>query len=156
MPRHSYSCLNWRLYILLKLVQFIYSTVVVVIKMTCLFELLPPTRRICFRRFLSVCLFVCLIASLCKNFHTDLHEIFTEGWQWATEQLIKFRWRSGLPSRYRDCFPDSSLLASTESGISRLHCATLQWWTCTSGLWRHRPQRYELSQCSLLLLYLRK
>ena len=32
-------------------------------------------------------LFVCLLATL------DLHEIFTEGWQWASEQMITFRWR---------------------------------------------------------------
>jgi len=25
----------------------------------------------------------------------DLHEIFSEGWQWANEQMIKFWWRSG-------------------------------------------------------------
>jgi len=62
------------------------------------------------------CLFVCLLATLCKNFQTDLHELFTEGWQWANEQMIKFRWRSGSPSRYRDCFPGMSLLGDTESG----------------------------------------
>jgi len=27
--------------------------------------------------------------------------------QWASEQVIKFRWLSGSPSGYRDCFPDS-------------------------------------------------
>jgi len=36
-----------------------------------------------------------------KNFATDLHEIFREGWQWANEQLVKFWWRSG--SRIRSC-----------------------------------------------------
>jgi len=25
----------------------------------------------------------------------DLHEIFSEGWQWANEQMIKFWWLSG-------------------------------------------------------------
>jgi len=54
---------------------------------------LPPPWRICFRRCLSVCLPVCLLlATLRKNFVTDLHEIFREGWQWANEQLIKFWW----------------------------------------------------------------
>jgi len=33
-----------------------------------------------------VCLFVCLLVTLRKNFRTDLHEIFREGWQWASEQ----------------------------------------------------------------------
>jgi len=28
-----------------------------------------------------VCLFICLLATLCKNFLMDLHEIFREGWQ---------------------------------------------------------------------------
>jgi len=32
----------------------------------------------------------------------------------ANEQMIKFWWRSGSPS-YRNCFPDPSLLGSTES-----------------------------------------
>jgi len=63
-----------------------------------------------------ICLSVCLLATLRKNFRTDLHEIFREGWQWATEQMIKFPWRSGSPSGYRDCFPDLSLLGDTESG----------------------------------------
>ena len=38
---------------------------------------------------------VCLLATLRKNFQTDLHEIFREGWQWANEQTVKFWWRSG-------------------------------------------------------------
>jgi len=33
-----------------------------------------------------VCLFVCLLTTLRKNFQTDLHEIFREGWQWASEK----------------------------------------------------------------------
>jgi len=33
---------------------------------------------------------VCLLATLRKNFQTDLHEIFREVWQWADEQMIKF------------------------------------------------------------------
>jgi len=52
---------------------------------------------------------VCLLATLLKNFQTDLPEIFREGWQWASEQMIKFWWWSESPSGYRDCFPDSSL-----------------------------------------------
>ena len=41
-----------------------------------------------------VCLFVCLFVRnfVQKNFGTDLHEIFREGWQWAVEQLTKFWW----------------------------------------------------------------
>jgi len=36
---------------------------------------------------LFVCFSVCLLATLRKNFRTDLHEIFREGWQWANEQI---------------------------------------------------------------------
>ena len=57
-------------------------------------------------------MFVCLLETLRKNFQTDLHEIFREGWQWDSEQMIKFRWRSESPSGYslyRDCFSYSSL-----------------------------------------------
>jgi len=31
-----------------------------------------------------------LLATLRKNFGTDLHEVFREGWQWATEQSLTF------------------------------------------------------------------
>ena len=48
-----------------------------------------------------VCLSVCLLATLRKNFRTDLHEIFRKGWQWASEQKIKFWWRSGSWLRIR-------------------------------------------------------
>jgi len=34
---------------------------------------------------LFVCLSVCFLAALGKNFRTDLHEIFRERWQWANE-----------------------------------------------------------------------
>ena len=46
-------------------------------------QFLPPPRRLCNRRYFSVCLLV----TLRKNFQTDLHEIFREGWQWATEHV---------------------------------------------------------------------
>jgi len=45
------------------------------------------------------------------------------------------------PSGYRDCFPDSSILGDTESGINRLRCATLQCRACTS---KHRHNNYDL------------
>jgi len=57
-------------------------------------HLLPPPRRICNRRCLFVCLSVCLLATLRKNFKTDLHEMCREGWQWISKQMIKFWWRS--------------------------------------------------------------
>jgi len=53
-------------------------------------QFLPPPTRLCFRRCLSVCPSVCVLATLRKNFQTDLHEIFREGWQWASEQMIEF------------------------------------------------------------------
>jgi len=45
------------------------------------------------------CLFVCLLATLRKSFWTDLYEIFREGWQWASEQMVRFWWRSGSRTR---------------------------------------------------------
>ena len=59
--------------------------------------LLPPTRRLCFRR----CLSVSLLATLRKNVRTDLHEIFRNGWQRSNEQMVKFWWRSGSRIRIR-------------------------------------------------------
>jgi len=50
---------------------------------------------------LFVCLSVCLLATLQKNFHTDLHEIFRERWQWSNEQMSKFCWRYGSRIRIR-------------------------------------------------------
>jgi len=64
-----------------------------------------------------------------------------EGWQWAKEEMVKFRWQSKSPSGHRDCFPDSSLMGDTESGITRLRCATLQCTACTS---RHRHSNYDV------------
>jgi len=48
--------------------------------------------------FVIVCLSVCLLATFHKNFQTDLHEIFREGWQWGKEEIIKFwlRYGSGI------------------------------------------------------------
>ena len=107
--------------------------------------------------FPSVCLSVCLLATLHNNFRMDLHEIFTEVWQWANEQMIKFWWRSGSPSGHMDCFPDSSLLGDTESGINRLRCATLQCTACTSRhqstmtSLRHRPRTDSGSDIATLV-----
>ena len=50
---------------------------------------LSPTRRLCNRRCLTVCL---SFSNNAKHFRTDLHEIFGEGWQWTNEQTIKFWW----------------------------------------------------------------
>ena len=55
---------------------------------------------------------VCLLATLHKNFQTDLYEIFREGQQWASEQMVD-------PDHRMDteiCFLDSSLLGDMESG----------------------------------------
>jgi len=51
-----------------------------------------------------VYLSVSLLGTLHKNFRTpptDLHEIFRESWQWASEQMVKFWWRSGSRIRIR-------------------------------------------------------
>jgi len=45
--------------------------------------------------FVVVGLSVCLLAALHKNFQTDLHEIFRECLQTASEQMIVFWWRYG-------------------------------------------------------------
>jgi len=34
-----------------------------------------------------------LLASVHKNFQTDVHAIFRKFWQWSNEQIIKFWWR---------------------------------------------------------------
>jgi len=47
----------------------------------------------------------------------------------------------GILDHHLDCFPHSSLLGDTESGINRLHCATLQSRACTS---RNRHSNYDV------------
>ena len=89
---------------------------------------------------LSVCLFVCLLATAQK-----LPNGFAWNFQWRLSMgqwtMVKFWWRSGSPSGYRDCFPDSSLLEDTENRINRLRCATLQCRACTS---RRRHSNYDV------------
>jgi len=75
-----------------------------------------------------------------RNRWTDLCQIHTEdvfgpslGWVWMPK-LVKFWWRSGSPSGYRNRFLDSSLLGDTENGINRLRCATLQGTACNSDV----------------------
>jgi len=70
----------------------------------------------CNRRYL----FVCLLATLRKNLRMDLHENNRDDWQWAIEQTVKFWYRSGSPSEYRDCFPYSSLLGKWLTDINLL------------------------------------
>jgi len=65
---------------------------------------------------------VWLLATLRKNFQTDLHEIFREDWQWASEQIIKFWWQSS---------PDRNAGKTCLGG--GMHCPsassmTLVWW----------------------------
>ena len=57
-------------------VEFIHSVIVS----------LPPPWRICNRR----CLTVCLLATLRKNFRTDLHEIFN--WDWTNNYILVAVW----------------------------------------------------------------
>jgi len=40
--------------------------------------------------FVVVCLSVCLLATLCKNVQTDLHEIFTEGCNEPVNKWLNF------------------------------------------------------------------
>jgi len=39
-----------------------------------------------------------MLATLRKNFRTDLHEVFRKSWQRANEQTVKFWWRSRTDS----------------------------------------------------------
>jgi len=85
-----------------------------------------PPRKVMFSS-LFVCMSVCLLATAQK---------LPNGIAWNFQGrlvMTKFWWRSGSPSGYRDCFPDSSLVGDTESGINRLRYVTLQCRACTSG-----------------------
>jgi len=50
--------------------------------------LLTSAKRLCNR-------VVCLLVFLRKDLRTDLHKIYREGWQRASEQTVEFWWRSG-------------------------------------------------------------
>jgi len=75
---------------------------------------------------LSVSLFVCLLATLRKNFRTDLHEISGERWQETNEQMVKFCWRSESQmqseSQIRNLDPDPLRHTSTTCLGGGLHC----------------------------------
>jgi len=81
-------------------------------------------------------LFVCLLATLRKNFQTHLHEIFRKVGNGPMNKWLNF-------GGELDHHLDSSLLGDTESGINRLHCTTLQCWVgiaiATTTSLRHRP-----------------
>jgi len=47
-------------------------------------------------------LFACLLATLGKNFLTDLHKSLSDPWQWANNQTVKFQRRSVSPCGYKD------------------------------------------------------
>ena len=49
---------------------------------------------------------VCLLATLRKNFQTDLHDILRENWQWADKQMIKFRWQLAIRVTDTDLYRD--------------------------------------------------
>ena len=59
---------------------------------------------------LSVCLFVCLLATLRKNYWTDRHENVTTDVSVHKEELIKFWKSSASGSGSRNFFKDSSAL----------------------------------------------
>jgi len=99
--------------------------------------------------------FVCIclpVSNFAQKLSIWFAWIFREGWQWANEQTIKFWWRSGSPSGYRDCFSDSSLMGDKESGINRLCCVTLQCIAiATTTSIRHRPLA-EVGICTVAVL----
>ena len=96
---------------------------------TIIVRLLPPPRRLYNALRLSVCLFVCLyvslyvclsvclsvylLATLRKNYRTDLHENFTTDISVDKEELIRF-WKSSasgsLSRNFRNFLKDSSTL----------------------------------------------
>jgi len=100
--------------------------------------LLHPSKRLCFRRCLSVCLFVCW--QLCAKTSERICMKFSGkvgngpiSRRWTTDWIIgrdpDHRLETGIVY-----FPDSSLLGYTESGINRLRCATLQCRACTIAM----------------------
>ena len=84
---------------------------------------LPLPRRLCNRHC-----FVCLLATLCKNFQTDLHEICREGRQWAREQIMKRWWQSRsriqIWIRWSFCQPTQSVKVQPTTEIFFLDSPT--------------------------------
>ena len=77
-----------------------YYSIVTNIPLLCIGALLLPPRRLCnHARRLSVFLFVSLLATLCKNYSTDLCENFTTDVSVHKEELIKFWKLSAYGSR---------------------------------------------------------
>ena len=106
---------------------------------------LPPPRRICNCRCSFVCLFVCLLAALRKNFRTDLHEIFREGWPWANEQTPNFDGDPDDGSGSDPC-PDPYRDTGKTCHGGDMHCSASSLW---SPYVIGRP--YIFSSCSFFL-----
>jgi len=93
-------------------------------------------------------------------------EIFTKGWQWANEQVIKFQWQSGSPSgfsrfvtigRYAQWLTDINLLLilihQTAALVRRAlaEVCTVPVLLVMVALW-NRADHY-ISCCGLLLFF---
>ena len=50
-----------------------------------IFDFITSAKEVLF----LMCLSVCLLATLCRNFQIDLQETFRVGWQWASQQMIR-------------------------------------------------------------------
>jgi len=69
---------------------------------------------------LLVCVFVCLLATLRKNYWTDLHENFITDVHVHKEELVKFCKSSAFGSGSRNFLTDSSTLRDTAFSAIRL------------------------------------
>jgi len=124
----------------------------------------PRQGRLCFRHVLSVCLSVCLLATLRKNFWTDLHEIFREVCNGPVNKLLNF---SGDPDHRQDAGIVFRIRYNWEIrkvvGLST-DCAALRWTAAiaiaTVTSFRHRSttdshNRLALAEvCTVPLLLL--
>jgi len=83
--------------------------------------------------FVVACLFVCLfclLATLLKNFRTDLHAIFREDWQWPNEQMVRITvWIQGLFSNRLHTVSYDHIRLPLMNSVSIESAAYLDWTT---------------------------
>jgi len=69
----------------------------------------------------AVCLSVCTLASLRKNFPTDLHEIFRESWQFKFGGDPDHRLDRGIVFRIRHCWEIRKVVSGHKSAAASSH-----------------------------------
>ena len=110
-------------------------------------RLLPPSRKLC---FIGVCLFVCLLAGLRKNYWTSCHNSRWKGGKWPRKKPLDFGDNPDYVTSGLSCELDSGLTSTVgvwRKYVCALLSAILVWWLRMRN--QHRVQLFICSTRSL-------